>query len=276
MPASAGRSSLDGLRALSAGRASIGDVRGLGLMVALEFVKPGEGDGRVPNPELTKRVQQECFARNLLLLTAGTYVNVIRIIPPLVTTADEIDQALGIIARGAGRRRRVGQRRSSVRAERIGSAGRLRRRLGLDGGQRAGFSGQGASPQPAQDLRVQEPVRAHERRAVDAALAVHVRDLAAGLLDHHDRRRHVPCPRARLEHRLARALGHQGVAPEVAEAALAPGGRDQRVEPGHEARSRSSRGSTRTAPAHPPRQPPARRGCGRSPSTPRFQAPPPR
>jgi 4-aminobutyrate aminotransferase len=87
----------DGLRAMTAGRASVGDVRGLGLMVALELVKPGEGDGRVPNPELTKRVQQECLARNLLLLTAGTYVNVIRIIPPLVTTAAEVDLALGII-----------------------------------------------------------------------------------------------------------------------------------------------------------------------------------
>ena len=63
-------------------------------MLALEFVKPGEGDGRVPNPELTKKVQQACFARRLMLLTAGTYVNVIRIIPPLVTTAEEVDLAL--------------------------------------------------------------------------------------------------------------------------------------------------------------------------------------
>ena len=93
-----GKQLADGLRAMSAGRASVGDVRGLGLMVALEFVKPGDGDGRAPNPELTKRVQQECFARKLMLLTAGTYVNVIRIIPPLVTTAEEVDQALGIIA----------------------------------------------------------------------------------------------------------------------------------------------------------------------------------
>ena len=89
---------LDGLRRLSATHPSMGDVRGLGLMVAIEFVKPGEGDGRTPDPALTKRVQQECFARNLLLLTAGTYVNVIRIIPPLVTTAEEVDQALVIIA----------------------------------------------------------------------------------------------------------------------------------------------------------------------------------
>jgi len=47
---------------------------------------------------LTKRVQQACYDRGLLLLTAGTYVNVIRIIPPLVTTGEEVDLALGIIA----------------------------------------------------------------------------------------------------------------------------------------------------------------------------------
>jgi 4-aminobutyrate aminotransferase-like enzyme len=63
-------------------------------MLALEFIKPGEGDGRVPDPELTKRVQAEALARNLIILTAGTYVNVVRIIPPLVTTADEVDLAL--------------------------------------------------------------------------------------------------------------------------------------------------------------------------------------
>jgi 4-aminobutyrate aminotransferase-like enzyme len=66
-------------------------------MVALELVRPGEGDGRVPDAALTKRIQQECFARKLLVLTAGTSVNVVRIIPPLVTTADEVDLALGII-----------------------------------------------------------------------------------------------------------------------------------------------------------------------------------
>jgi 4-aminobutyrate aminotransferase len=93
-----GRQLLDGLRRITAGRASVGDVRGLGLMVALEFVVPGEGDGRVPDPALTKRVQQACYERRLLLLTAGTYVNVIRIIPPLVTTEAEVDLALGIIA----------------------------------------------------------------------------------------------------------------------------------------------------------------------------------
>jgi len=92
-----GAQMLAGLRALSTKYRSIGDVRGLGLMLALEFVKPDEGDGRVPDPEVTKRVQAEALARKLIILTAGTYVNVVRIIPPLVTTADEVDQALQII-----------------------------------------------------------------------------------------------------------------------------------------------------------------------------------
>jgi 4-aminobutyrate aminotransferase len=89
---------LAGLRALAETHPSMGDVRGLGLMVAVEFVKPGEGDGRVPDSDVTKRVQKACFDRKLLLLTAGTSVNVVRIIPPLVTTAEEVDLALSIIA----------------------------------------------------------------------------------------------------------------------------------------------------------------------------------
>jgi 4-aminobutyrate aminotransferase/(S)-3-amino-2-methylpropionate transaminase len=66
-------------------------------MLALEFVKPGEGDGRTPDPDVTKRVVAEALARKLIVLTAGTYVNVIRIIPPLITTADEVDLALRTI-----------------------------------------------------------------------------------------------------------------------------------------------------------------------------------
>jgi 4-aminobutyrate aminotransferase len=92
-----GRQLLDGLRTITAGHRSVGDVRGLGLMVALEFVKPGEGDGRVPDPDLTKRVQAEALDRGLIVLTAGTYVNVVRIIPPLVTTPEEVELALGIL-----------------------------------------------------------------------------------------------------------------------------------------------------------------------------------
>jgi 4-aminobutyrate aminotransferase len=87
---------LAGLRRLAAGRASVGDVRGLGLMLALEFVEPGDAPGR-PDAALTKRVQAEALARNLIVLTAGTFGNVVRIIPPLITTAEEVDLALGIL-----------------------------------------------------------------------------------------------------------------------------------------------------------------------------------
>jgi 4-aminobutyrate aminotransferase len=88
---------LAGLRELAGRHPAIGDARGLGLMVAIELVKPGDGDGRTPDPDLTKRIQGEALERNLIVLTAGTYANVIRIIPPLVTTADEVDMALGIL-----------------------------------------------------------------------------------------------------------------------------------------------------------------------------------
>ena len=88
---------IEGLRGLAAGRPAIGDVRGLGCMVAMEFVKPGFGDGRVPDPELTKRVIAEALDRRLIVLSAGSYAQVTRIIPPLVTTTAEVDLALGIL-----------------------------------------------------------------------------------------------------------------------------------------------------------------------------------
>jgi 4-aminobutyrate aminotransferase/(S)-3-amino-2-methylpropionate transaminase len=66
-------------------------------MLALEFIKPGEGDGRVPDPDLTKRVIAEALGRRLIVLSAGSYANVVRIIPPLITTADEVDLALSIL-----------------------------------------------------------------------------------------------------------------------------------------------------------------------------------
>jgi 4-aminobutyrate aminotransferase/(S)-3-amino-2-methylpropionate transaminase len=63
----------------------------------MEFVKPGVGDGRVPDADLTKRVIGEALDRRLIVLSAGSYVNVSRIIPPLVTTADEVDRAIAIL-----------------------------------------------------------------------------------------------------------------------------------------------------------------------------------
>ena len=93
-----GEQFLTGLRRIAAGHRSVGDVRGLGLMLALEFVDPASGAAHTPDAAMTKRVQAEALARNLIVLTAGTYANVVRIIPPLVTTAAEVDLALGVLA----------------------------------------------------------------------------------------------------------------------------------------------------------------------------------
>jgi 4-aminobutyrate aminotransferase/(S)-3-amino-2-methylpropionate transaminase len=51
----------------------------------------------VPDPDVTKRVIAEALSRKLIVLSAGTYANVTRIIPPLVTTATEVDLALKIL-----------------------------------------------------------------------------------------------------------------------------------------------------------------------------------
>jgi 4-aminobutyrate aminotransferase len=93
-----GRQLLSGLRTIAAGHPSVGDVRGLGLMLALEFVDPADPAARRPNAAMTSRIQAEALKRNLIVLTAGTYANVVRIIPPLVTTATEVDLALQILS----------------------------------------------------------------------------------------------------------------------------------------------------------------------------------
>jgi 4-aminobutyrate aminotransferase len=70
----------------------IGDIRGLGLMVGVEFRTPD----RTPDKVTTKAVVMECFNRKLMLLTCGTFDNVIRWIPPLIVTEKQIDEAVGI------------------------------------------------------------------------------------------------------------------------------------------------------------------------------------
>ncbi len=69
----------------------IGEVRGLGLMVATEFGESGH-----PDSATTKAVQAACLKRNLLLLTCGTYENVIRWIPALIVHQAHIDEALSL------------------------------------------------------------------------------------------------------------------------------------------------------------------------------------
>jgi 4-aminobutyrate aminotransferase len=76
----------DGLREIASGHQDVSDVRGLGLMVALEL----------KTPELANRLVQSAFERGLLLLTAGN--RAVRISPPLVLSEDEAATGLEIIA----------------------------------------------------------------------------------------------------------------------------------------------------------------------------------
>jgi 4-aminobutyrate aminotransferase / (S)-3-amino-2-methylpropionate transaminase / 5-aminovalerate transaminase len=71
----------------------IGDVRGLGAMLAVEYVR--DPATREPAPELATRVAEEAAQRGLLLLKAGTYSNCNRVLCPLVITDSELDEALG-------------------------------------------------------------------------------------------------------------------------------------------------------------------------------------
>jgi 4-aminobutyrate aminotransferase len=79
-----------GLRHLQEQYPEIGDVRGLGLMVGVEF---SSLEGK-PDKRTAKAIQQACLEERLLLLTCGTWDNTIRFIPPLVVTADQIGDGL--------------------------------------------------------------------------------------------------------------------------------------------------------------------------------------
>ena len=72
----------------------IGDVRGRGAMVAVELVRPGTKE---PDPATTSAVAAYCHREGVLVLTAGTYGNVLRFLPPLVMPAHLLDEALTVL-----------------------------------------------------------------------------------------------------------------------------------------------------------------------------------
>ena len=82
----------DGLRRLMAKHDCVGDVRGLGMMVGVEFVE--DRDTLRAAPELRDRVEVECYKRGLIVLGAGH--NTIRWSPPLVLAKEHVDVALEI------------------------------------------------------------------------------------------------------------------------------------------------------------------------------------
>ncbi|WP_411373997.1 4-aminobutyrate--2-oxoglutarate transaminase [Arthrobacter sp. MPF02] len=78
-----------------AGNGVIGDVRGRGAMLAIELVRSGFKE---PNPELTKAVAAACLKEGVIILTCGTYGNVIRLLPPLVITDELLIDGLDVLA----------------------------------------------------------------------------------------------------------------------------------------------------------------------------------
>ena len=82
------------LRALAERAPQIADVRGRGAMLAVEIVRPGSLE---PDPTETSRIARECAARGVLVLTCGTYGNVLRFLPPLVMPAALLDEALDVL-----------------------------------------------------------------------------------------------------------------------------------------------------------------------------------
>jgi 4-aminobutyrate aminotransferase/(S)-3-amino-2-methylpropionate transaminase len=84
----------DYLKALQAKYPVIGEVRGRGAMQAIELVKPGSKD---PNPEAMNAIVKYCQSKGVLVLTAGTYGNVVRFLPPIVITDELLRDALGVL-----------------------------------------------------------------------------------------------------------------------------------------------------------------------------------
>ncbi len=73
----------------------LGDIRGHGAMIAAEFVVPGTGD---PDGTLTGAIAKACIAEGVIVLTCGTYGNVIRFLPPLSISDELLHEGLDVLA----------------------------------------------------------------------------------------------------------------------------------------------------------------------------------
>ena len=84
----------ESLRALQAKYPVIGEVRGRGAMQAIELVEPGT---KTPNTAAMNAVVKYCQSKGVLVLTAGTYSNVVRFLPPIVITDELLKDALSVL-----------------------------------------------------------------------------------------------------------------------------------------------------------------------------------
>jgi len=89
-----GAMTLPRLRDLQHRCPGIGDVRGRGAMIAIEFVRPGTAE---PDPVRTRQVIQACHAAGVVVLGCGTFGNVIRLLPPLVIGGDLLAEGLDVL-----------------------------------------------------------------------------------------------------------------------------------------------------------------------------------
>ena len=83
------------LRAMAEADPRIGDVRGRGAMIAAEFVDPATG---APDAALTSAVAKAAIAEGVIVLTCGTYGNVIRFLPPLSISDELLGEGLDVVA----------------------------------------------------------------------------------------------------------------------------------------------------------------------------------
>ncbi|MEE6167612.1 MULTISPECIES: 4-aminobutyrate--2-oxoglutarate transaminase [unclassified Mycolicibacterium] len=93
--AAMGETMISRLTAMAAADPRIGDVRGRGAMIAVELVKPGTIE---PDADLTKRIAAAAHAQGLVVLTCGTYGNVLRFLPPLSMPDHLLNEGLDILA----------------------------------------------------------------------------------------------------------------------------------------------------------------------------------
>jgi 4-aminobutyrate aminotransferase/(S)-3-amino-2-methylpropionate transaminase len=89
-----GKIMVDALNAMKAKYPVIGEVRGRGAMIAIELVKPGSKE---PNGDVLGKVVKYAQQKGVLFLTAGTYGNVLRFLPPLVISDDLVKDAMSVL-----------------------------------------------------------------------------------------------------------------------------------------------------------------------------------
>lgn len=90
-----GKVIMNRLNKLKNQHSEIGDVRGVGAMVAIEFVN--DNDPTQPNSEICPQIVKGCMENGLIVLSAGTYKNTLRILSPLVITDEQLEKGLSIL-----------------------------------------------------------------------------------------------------------------------------------------------------------------------------------